>query len=498
MLRRLGRKLTNNFGLKILAALSAIILWIVVVNIDDPLKTLPYTTSVTFENTDFISEQGRYYEVLDGNNTVTFRVSAQRSIQERLSNSDFIATADMEKIEYDDKSEGYRVPVTITAPKYTSKEVTIVGTQLYKEVTLEDLGRTQKQITARTKGTVADGCALGDLEINASNILKISGPSSIVSRIDTVVATINVDGMSTDVTDNVVPVLLDADGNAIDTTKLTLSINTVSITAEILNTKDVSLEFQTMGTVAEGYMETGIDYKPATVRIKGVAATLNPINKITIPEEVLDLSGATASIETVVDISAYLPGGTSLVLNSDAKVNVTVNIEQIVSKTFNVPVQNFVVENLRDGYEVSYAENMVTVEVTGPQNAMEGLTEKDIKGTADASGLGRGEHLLSISLSMEEDWYDLALPASIPVTISGNSTGQPTGSGTGDASSGGASSDGSTGGNAPTENGTSGNNTPSENGTSGDTSTDHTSAESGASGSNAPAEDAGTAGGTET
>ena len=37
MLKNLAKKLTNNLGLKVLAVLFAIALWIVVVNIDDPV-----------------------------------------------------------------------------------------------------------------------------------------------------------------------------------------------------------------------------------------------------------------------------------------------------------------------------------------------------------------------------------------------------------------------------------------------------------------------------
>ena len=36
MVRRAWKVITNNFGLKLLAALFAVILWLVVVNIDDP------------------------------------------------------------------------------------------------------------------------------------------------------------------------------------------------------------------------------------------------------------------------------------------------------------------------------------------------------------------------------------------------------------------------------------------------------------------------------
>ena len=47
MLKNLAKKLTNNLGLKVLALLFAIALWIVVVNIDDPVKPAQYTISVT-------------------------------------------------------------------------------------------------------------------------------------------------------------------------------------------------------------------------------------------------------------------------------------------------------------------------------------------------------------------------------------------------------------------------------------------------------------------
>ena len=43
MLKNLAKKLTNNLGLKVLAVLFAIALWIVVVNIDDPVKPAQYT-----------------------------------------------------------------------------------------------------------------------------------------------------------------------------------------------------------------------------------------------------------------------------------------------------------------------------------------------------------------------------------------------------------------------------------------------------------------------
>lgn len=415
MAKKLGQRLINNFGLKVLAILFAVVLWIVVVNIDDPTKTVSYTTSVSLENTSYLTSMGKYYEVLDGNNTVTFRVTAKRSVHDKLSNSDFSAVANMEKIEYDEQTETYQVPVTITLEK-NNTDVEISTKQNYIELALEDLSEIQKVISAVTKGTVADGCALGDVSIASYNVIKISGPASIVSLIDTVTATINVDGVDRDVTDSVTPVLYDADGNVVDTTKLTMSLKTVSIKAEVLATRDVPVQFSTTGTVADGYKVTGITYSPTEVRVKGENSALNAANYITVPAEVLDLTDISESLTKEVTITDYLPTGTSLVLSTDGKITVTVTVEPVMTKKFEVPVKNILVENLPEDCELEYEESTVTVELTGTEDAMSGMRASDITGVLDVSGLSAGTHLLPISWNLDQDDYSIE-DESVIVTI---------------------------------------------------------------------------------
>lgn len=472
MLKKLGKTLTNNLGLKMLAGVCAVILWVIVVTIDDPAIVKPYTTSVTLKNQSFITNENKYFEALSGSNTVTFSVTAKRSIHERMSGYDFTAIADMERIELEADGTTGRVPITISTDKYSSNSVTISAKQSYIEVTLEDLGKTQKAVTAATVGTVADGCALGVVEIVGSNLIKISGPVSIVNQIDKVIATIDVEGMSTDLTYSAVPVFYDADGNVIDTTKLTLNMSTVSVSAQILNTKDVALEFQTTGEPEEGYVMMGVDYSPKTVRIKGEAATLNPINKITIPAEVLDLTGVSENLVTTVDISAYLPTGTSLVLNSDAKVDVEVIMEPLVTKTYDVPVSNFTIENLRNGYKAEfviddeypafdddyedgvYREKTIEVSVVGAESDMEELKVQDITGTIDMTGIGRGEHEVEIDIQFADERYAAAEPVSITVKVTGTPVSNTANSGTGNGTETGTGTGSDTGSGTGTEAGT--------------------------------------------
>lgn len=415
MLKKLAKKLTNNIGLKILATVFAVALWIVVYNIDDPIKGKTITTNVTFENTDYITKMGKCYEVLDGNNTVTFYFTAQRSVYENITPSSFSAVADMEKIEFNEETNIYRVPVVVTPVKNVNS-INIATKQMYIELGLEDRMSIQKPIKANTVGTVADGCALGNVRIANTNVIKISGPESIVSTIDTATATINVEGMSADITDSVIPVLYDVEGNAVDTTKLEMSLNTVSISAQILGTKDIEMEFETMGNPAEGYKMTGISSNPQTIRIKAENAILNTIDKITIPSEVLDLTDVTEDIEKTIDITSYLPEGASVVISSEAKVEVTVSIAKVTTKTYKVPVENIQIQGLAENYKAALEGEFVEIEITGVKDDLKKLDEDKIQVILDASTLGAGNHKVPVYAAVDENLYE-ARRAKVTINI---------------------------------------------------------------------------------
>ena len=406
MLKTLGKKLMNNFGLKLLAILLAIVLWMVVINIDDPAVRKTMTLSVTMKNQDYITEMGKYMDILGDSNTVTFTYTTKRGIWENISSTDFSATADLKKIEAKENGT-YRVPVIVSAIRNAS-QITIESKQLYLEVTLEDLGKKQFQIKANTSGTVADGCALGNVTIDNANVVQVSGPVSLVNAIDSVVATVNVDGMSADITDNVVPVFYDVNGEVIDTTKLEKSIDTVNITAQILNTKDIPLELSYMGEPEAGYCLTEVLSNPKTVRVKGTAATLNTLDRVVVPAEVLDLTGVTSDVEKTIDISTYLPEGVSLVISSDAKVNITAKIEEMETKEFRIPISNITAAGLKTGYQLAYAEKYLNVSIRAGRTALGYLNSANITGTIDVENLKEGTHTVTVILELDRTIYEIS------------------------------------------------------------------------------------------
>ena len=79
------KSLTNNIGLKLLAFIFAFMLWLLVVNIDDPVGSKTFENiPVTIEHSEVVTQDQRSYQVLDGTDTVSVSVSATRSVLEKI------------------------------------------------------------------------------------------------------------------------------------------------------------------------------------------------------------------------------------------------------------------------------------------------------------------------------------------------------------------------------------------------------------------------------
>ena len=64
-------KLTNNIGLKLASVLLAVILWLVVTSMNNPVVSdYYYNIPVTLLNADLITDSGRVYEFIEGTNVI--------------------------------------------------------------------------------------------------------------------------------------------------------------------------------------------------------------------------------------------------------------------------------------------------------------------------------------------------------------------------------------------------------------------------------------------
>ena len=407
---------SNNIGFKILAVLFAFTLWLTVYNIEDPTKSKSLTINVTVTNKEYVESLGKYYEIKDGTNRVTFSVTAARSVLDKLDESDFTAVANMEQIIIDENGIDARVPIEITpTTNVGSNSLRLSATNKNLKVSLDELMTKQFVVSASAIGEVAEGYALGNVTVTAPNVLKIAGPKSIVEEIFSVIATIDVSGMSESwATYRATPILFNEEGKEIDTTRLTFSDETVNVSAEILNIKEVPVTARPTGNPAKGYEVTGIYSNPATIKLKGSKAILNTINEIVIPEGVISVYGAQSNVVTTIDVTEYIPENVALASGQSPTVEVTIIVGKTKEKTFDVKTNGITVTGLPTGGKIHFALESVAVTVTGLEEDVNALST--LKGSIDVTGLSAGTHYVPLVLELDEMKYTYS-SVKIKVTI---------------------------------------------------------------------------------
>lgn len=95
MRSRFLNKLKENLGLKLLSILIAVVIWYVVVDINDPVETQSYSVKITVENDSYISNGKQVYHIDDSYKTVTVYLKGNRSVLKEVSAEDITVTADL-------------------------------------------------------------------------------------------------------------------------------------------------------------------------------------------------------------------------------------------------------------------------------------------------------------------------------------------------------------------------------------------------------------------
>lgn len=363
-------KFTDNLGLKIIAVIFAAFLWLIVVNLDNPVSTQTFSEiPVTIINEDIILSAGDTYQVL-GEEKVSVVVSATRQVRQKLTKEDIVATADIKEM---DTSTGL-VPIKISIPNYAGKYESAEAAPRNLQIQREKSGKKVLSLTVSTGDSkVRDGYILGDMTVNPDKV-TITGPKSILDQIDRAVALIDVEGLAKDSEETAKLGLYDISGNPISQTRLgnNLGEGGITVSVEVLKIKSVPISLSVSGTPAEGYKYTGYSSEPETVQIYGEKDVVDKIEEIDVP--VIDVSGASQPIQKSVNISEYLPEGVQLVDEKTANITVTAMVEEEGTRTINFMVSSIQIYNLAEGLQVSYEPDAeIALRFSGDQKALEML-----------------------------------------------------------------------------------------------------------------------------
>ena len=387
ILKKAVRLVTNNFGLKILAVIVSCGLWVVVDNINDPIETdTYYNVPVEIINADLVTNEGKVYEVLDGTDTVNVTVKGKRTVLSYISKEDIKAVADMSELTFMNT-----VGIKVSSARSNSELDFKTNIDSVK-LSIENMVRDQKPINVSTTGEPADVYVVGCIK-PSQNVVRLSGPESLIEQIDHIDAVANIDGYSSDIDTSVELKLYDAENNEIKNSSIKMNISTVNVTVTILATKIVPLNFVVPDEPAAGFVINGDPVSmPETVTIAGRSSVLDSVSKIVVADPALSVDGRTENLTTIVNIKKYLPSNVQFADSSfGGNVNVTVGIEQLVTKELEIPARNFAAgygpEDLKLTLREVNSQEYYTIRISGTKTAVDSVDAESVMGVVDMNVL---------------------------------------------------------------------------------------------------------------
>lgn len=424
------RKITDNIPLKIMSVAVAVVLWLIVVNIDNPIGTNYYTINdVELINKEYVESSdtiGKMCMPEQNQDSIKIAITASKKIRDKIKVTDISAVADLQQaVSLDTNPVMVPITVTCSVPGVSSNDIKVTPQNL--SVNLDEK-ETQEFVVNVSRGDTKPGkdYEVGSLTANPEKV-RITGPKTLVNKIDKVNATIELDGNTQDFTQDVNLTIIDKNQEALSDSEMnSLRIENnakVVVTARLWKIRQgVGISASYVGTPADGYEVGSVKTVPDTISVAGSTEGLESLaennNVITIPADSIDISGESKDVEKKISLNNLLPDNVKLTSDSSEDVWVTVNILPVGSKEFDIPTKNIEVKNKPDDLQVTFETAQIELRIKSDTKNMDDLdAQKDIKLSIDLDGKKEGNYEVPVKVVLP-DGYETVEDVITEVVIS--------------------------------------------------------------------------------
>lgn len=364
----------------------AFLLWLVVVNVEDPLTTRTFTDiKVNKINESIITSEKKAIEYREGE-FVTVKVRGKRTVVDRMTAADIYAFADLEK-----KSITGAIDIQIELPNninIVEKEPTMMM------VKLENIITVQKEVQPYMEGEPADGYVYLD-PIVTPNYIEVEGPESQVALIKSVLVPVNVEGVTRDVTLYGSPKILDESNNVIQ--DIDKSASQVQIQVPIEKLKTIDIRDTIVKQVAEGYQLISMTFSQTTLKVRGKSTVVDAVKGINIAN--VDLSTITEDTILTVNVEELLPNGIHL-YKEPQTIDIKIDVEPIITRTYEINQSDISVNDIPELMDFGFLnEEIYTVTLKGIASVLDTVDIVTLLPQISLLDLTAGEHAVPLQIT---------------------------------------------------------------------------------------------------
>ncbi len=379
--RQAAKSIRSNWGIGVLSVALSVSLWVFVTERENPERTARVPGTVPIEVVNVPPGQA-LFSISD--RSVTVRARAPESVLERLTADDFRAKVDLSAV------TAQQATVEVEAESSESRATVDDISPAQVVVTLENVTTRTVTVTTRLVGAPRRGFEQGEITIRPDTV-EVSGPESLVARVASVDADINLTPVSATFEQTVLLQARGEGGGNIEGVKVDPESAVVRV--EIVQS-EITVDFIVRpvitGLPAEGYNVVGIETDPPIVSLTGEADVFRNLDAVRgVPTASFSIDGATDDV--VHSVPLQLPEGISV---DDPEVTVRVAIAPAQGQySFSVVPR---VANLASGLSARLVPSTVQVVLAGDLPELARVDPADIVVTLDAADLDLGTHVLPV------------------------------------------------------------------------------------------------------
>jgi len=400
MLMKLKMSLTNNIGLKFLAVLIALVLWLAIVNVNDPEKTITVSNiPISVTNESAITSRDMVYNV-KSEQYLNITVSGKRSIVSNLSAEDFRATASLKEL-----SKVNSIPVDVTTKNASlGRKITIVKQSA--QTILVDVENVEEKdftdLVVEYTGKVADGYVAG-LSSMSTDEVTVKAPTSIIDKIKKVAVRCSLDGTSTNISKKCPVILYDKNDKEIKSDEIELSDKKIRVNVNVLRAKQVpisTINKDELGKPADGYVVDDVILSSDSITVYGSEESLDSIESLDIQDDI-DVSDAKGDVTQNIDVTGKLPKGLSV--SGESTITVKVLIKKLITRTFEYDASEVSLNDLSSDLDVQLVTKKVKVTLQGEEEVISQLTKDDMVISADLGKVKEGTTTVHVDVAVPDN-----------------------------------------------------------------------------------------------
>lgn len=375
--------------LKLLAILSAILLWFYVVNVQNP-NEIRVVSNITINKINMNSLADNGFVIKDDKNyNVSVIIEGRRSDVANVSKNDFEIEADYSRI----NKTGLNV-VPLEIPRYLGvHDITVKRfepTSIHVEI--GKANPNEFSVELKTNGTPLKGYQIIEKDINPK-VVTLRSSEAMGMKADSVKVIAEINGIHNNFKKRIACKVFDRRDREIPE----LSQGLPPIDVDIRVAKEVAVAAELQGTPAPDYYVSEVRVRPEYVLLAGDENAIAGIEKIMIGP--INIEGVSKTTEQTVSIGK-LPEGVHIVNEIQLPI-VTVEVKPFSRKLIQLE-GNIGIINANGLFRYDLLTTDAGVFITGRPDAIDRVTDRQVTAFIDVGGLQEGSHKVKIRCNLPD------------------------------------------------------------------------------------------------